>query len=300
MTGPSRSGGRPSSPRRSIVYQVWGREHLVRAMASARSAAPLGVPAVLVSDTATIRRLPAEHPFSEVVETTFSEGARMEKTRLWDHLPEGYDSFLFLDADTEILGDVGLGFEKAEIHGIAAAPAVHYSLDAFFGFEELMRFAEVVPRGQLQYNTGVLFFVRRPDVEAVFRTWHRLAVEVTRATGWKRVDQPFFTLALEKLDFNPYTLSPSFNYRALAGEPASGDIRIWHSFHPAPPDVNEYEEAWPMRRYVGTKTTRLYRVSPQRLPEIGVICSDSAPEDEVHATERRNAEHSSEASRRRS
>ena len=39
-------------------------------------------------------------------------------------------------------------------------------------------------------------------------------------------EQPYLSLAMELLNFNPYTLSPSFNHRAF-GELISGPIRIW-------------------------------------------------------------------------
>ena len=32
-----------------------------------------------------------------------------------NYIPEGYDSYLFLDSDTVVLGDISLGFEKAKI-----------------------------------------------------------------------------------------------------------------------------------------------------------------------------------------
>jgi hypothetical protein len=46
-------------------------------------------------------------------------------------------------------------------------------------------------------------------------------------------DQPYISLAMEMMGFNPYTLSPSFNCRGF-GELISGSVRIWHSYNPVP------------------------------------------------------------------
>ena len=75
-------------------------------------------------------------------------------------MPEGYDTFLFLDCDVHILGDIGLGFEKAERHGLAIVPAPNYNLGEFFGFKHLMAEAGVSAAGQTMYNSGVIFFQR--------------------------------------------------------------------------------------------------------------------------------------------
>ena len=58
----------------------------------------------------------------------------LRKTELINFLPENYDSFLFLDSDTVVISDIEMGFTKAELFGIAASPAPHYSLDHSWGF----------------------------------------------------------------------------------------------------------------------------------------------------------------------
>ena len=85
---------------------------------------------------------------------------------------------------------------------------------------------------QLQYNTGAIFFTRCAEVQKVFEKWFFLCNEHGSLLS-RPHDQPFFTLAMELLDFNPYTLSPAYNYRAL-GELVSGYIRLWHSRDPVP------------------------------------------------------------------
>lgn len=197
---------------------------------------------ILITDeyTATDQFKPQ---ITKVIRANFELSGLLRKTEILRFLPNTYESFLFLDSDTVVIGDVSLGFNKAGIHGIAACPAPHYSLDAFWGFDRVMRKEGVLPLGQLQYNTGVIFFKNSPEVKEVFTKWGSLALENLDFTN----DQPFFTLAMDLLGFNPYTLSISYNYRAF-GEAISGDVRIWHSHGKMPVKINEYSSSWPPRR----------------------------------------------------
>ncbi len=158
------------------------------------------------------------------------------------------NSFVFLDADTYVLLDIAQGFEKAETYGIAAAQAAAYGLEHFWGFGKVLDDLGFVSREILQYNAGVVFFTRVPQVWRVMQKWHELCqTAAARDSVW--ADQPYFTLAMELLGFNPYTLSIAYNYRNF-GEQVSGRIRIWHSHTPPPIDVNEFAQAWPPRRFL--------------------------------------------------
>src|SRR5690625_2094287 len=97
----------------------------------------------------------------------------LRKSELIHYLPSGYDAFLFLDSDTIVLEEISFGFEMALKHGIAMAPCHHYGLENFWGFREVMKAAGQPQRGQLQYNTGVLFFRNSPDVLTVLKRWNR-------------------------------------------------------------------------------------------------------------------------------
>lgn len=245
--------------RRAILYIAWGEEHLQLAMASARSAAFMNVPAFFYTNEATAALVPDASPFERVITVEIVELNHLAKFYIMENLPAGFDSFLYLDVDTVVLKDVTFGFEMAERHGIAMAPAPHYSLDHFHRFGRVMTHAGVPLRGQYLYNAGVIFFSRRPDVMEVLKTWNDLAVRLVEETDYKKTDQPFLTLAMELLAFNPYTLAPTYNYRALVGEPISGDVFLWHSYHPVPEDLNAYDRPWPPRGYRGTM-----RVMPEK------------------------------------
>jgi hypothetical protein len=200
-------------------------------------------PIFLITDQTTAVDLPGV----EVIRTDFVFGGKLRKAEMLDFLPPQHDSFLFLDSDTRVLDDISLGFVKAETHGVAVAPAPHFSLNSFFGFGRLMN-SEQVPRlGQMQYNTGVIFWVRSPSVDQLMLRWRELA-QKHQEQGFS--DQPFFTLAMEQLAFSPYTLPATYNCRGF-GEQMSGRVRIWHSRHGVPEDLNEKEHSWPPRRIVG-------------------------------------------------
>lgn len=241
--------------RRAIVYFFWGQSSLEEATRSANRAAFLGLPRIAVTDRETAPLIPNDAPFEERMIVQPREYSFLAKADLYCHLPQSYDSFLYLDTDAFIIEDISYGFEKSEKYGIAACMAPHYSLDHFFGFDQILKAEGIGCRSQLQYNAGVIFFSRRPDVDAVMQKWSELAFDLGLRHNHHH-DQPFLTLAMELLDFNPFTLSPAYNYRDF-GELASGIIRIWHSHAPVPESLNEFETAWPPRRFRGGKPIAL-------------------------------------------
>jgi hypothetical protein len=232
--------------KRAIVYVCWGQKFINEALASARTTDFLGIDRILITTEESLVFLPASHPFARVVAHAFALPGLLCKTEMAALLPGVYDSFLFLDTDTRVLLDVTFGFEKAEAHGIAAVMAPHYSLEHFWGFGRMLDQVGHPHVDTLQYNTGVLFFSRRPDAWKVLEGWHRMCAEL--GGGPFDNDQPFLTLAMERQGFNPYTLSPAYNYRNMGGQ-ISGLIRIWHSHLPPPPDVNVFTEPWPPRSF---------------------------------------------------
>lgn len=238
---------------RAAVYLFWGERFLAEASRSVRSVRDhVDVPCIAITDKQTSQLIADHDLFDRVVVAPFARYNLLEKSTLWEWIPKDVTSVLFLDTDTVVLEDISFGFERAEEFGIAAAMAPHYSLSDFFGFERVMKRAGVLCRGQMQYNTGVLFLHRTEEVDSVMALWRRLCAELAPACSYKN-DQPFFTLAVEHLNFNVYTLSPAYNYRAH-GELASGRIRVWHSHAPLPPGVNSYSDPWPPRRFRGSNS----------------------------------------------
>ena len=245
MTGCNNSNGSGmTNTRRAIVFLAWGPDFIAEVGDCIRGSSLPPYPRILITDTSSVVDLDG----IDVIRADFRLEGLARKAEMIDFLPAEYDSFLFLDSDTRVLQDLSLGFEKAEAHGIAASPAPHYCLDHFWGFGDVIDREGMERLGRMQYNTGVLFFSMTDVVAEVFERWRDLSV---RYSAESHSDQPYFTLAMEQLGFNPYTLSPSYNLRGF-GELISGPVRVWHSHEPLPPDLNAGANAWPPRRVHGS------------------------------------------------
>jgi hypothetical protein len=192
----------------------------------------------------------------EVIRRDCQLSGKARKTEFFPCLPDQIETVLFLDADTRVIGDISLGFEKAEQHGMAIVPAPHYSLADFRDFSQVMVKEGVTPLGQIIYNSGVMFCQpHRTEVRAVFNLTLSLAQKYHDQI-WS--DQTYLSLAMELEGFNPYTLSPSFNYRAF-GELISGSIRIWHSYEPLPANAASLEKGY-LHRYEKGKLVKAVKV----------------------------------------
>jgi hypothetical protein len=264
--------------KRAIVWLCWGEKFIDDATQSANSAAAIAADRILITDAAGASLAATSGAFSSVLATELVHRNNLEKSRLIDVIPPGYDTFLYLDTDTRIIGDVTLGFDKAERHGIAVAPAPNYNLHEYFNFARLMPQFGVAPADQFMFNAGVIYFHLTPAVRDVLERYRDLAT-VGAAETYDH-DQPFLTLAMEQLGFTPYVLSPSYNYRSL-GEYAVGEIRMWHSHFPVPADLNDYKEAWPPRRFMdgvrlpaNDETGESFDAKPQGMLDLALSQSD--------------------------
>jgi hypothetical protein len=242
--------------RRAIVFFAWGAEYVDHVARCVRESQLPDYPVFLITDMVTdVGNLPLQ---IAVVRRDPQFSGKVRKAELLTCLPEEIETALFLDADTRVIGEISLGFDKAEQHGIAMAPAPHYSLADFRDFRRVMLSEGVTPLGQIVYNSGVIFFAsHRPDVRAVFDLTLALARKYSDAP-WG--DQTYLSLAMEMRGFNPYTLSPSFNYRAF-GELISGSIRIWHSYAAVPHDAAALERGY-LHRYENGRLVRALKVPP--------------------------------------
>ena len=230
---------------RAIVFMAWGEKYINEVLACIKRSELPEYDILLITDEET----EVEIEDVVVIRREFKTKGLMRKIELARAIPKEYKSYLFLDSDTRVLSDIRNGFEKAELHGIAASPAPHYSLDHFWGFNKVMEKENVRETGQLQYNTGVIFFVLNEKTLEVFHKWHELGENYSHVI---ENDQPFFSLAMEMCGFNPYTLSIGYNYRGF-GDAISGIVRIWHSHTEMPLDINELGNSWPPRRVIDGK-----------------------------------------------
>jgi hypothetical protein len=231
--------------KRAIVFLAWGDSFIQEVYDCIGKSQLPEYDILLITDQET----KVDSDRLHIIRVNFKTEWLLRKTEMIDFLPTEYSSFLFLDSDIRVIEDISLGFEMAEKYGIAISPASHYSLDYFWGYDKVMVKERMPCLGQLQFNTGVIFFNLSDRVRAVFERWRDLGI---RYKDEYDVDQPHFSLAMEQLDFNPYCLSLSYNYRGF-GDTISGIVRIWHSHDPMPEDINEFETPWPARRVYKAK-----------------------------------------------
>src|SRR5438046_7148970 len=196
---------------RAIIFFGWGPKYIDVVAHRVRESRRQRNHIFLIAETAIdIVGLPAG---IEVVRHDSQLSGKARKTEFFLCLPEQIETALLLDADTRVIGDVSLGFEKAEKHGIAMVPAPHYSLADFRDFGQVMLKEGVTPLGQIIYNSGVIFCApHRPDVQAVFESTLVLAKKYRTLVS---SEQTHLSLSIERQGLNPNTLSPNFNYRTF-------------------------------------------------------------------------------------
>jgi hypothetical protein len=238
--------------RDAILFIAWG-DRCIKEVEHCLTKSPAlpNCDRLLVTDETTATD-EVEKYFKRIIRHPFHLPQMSRKSEIIKFLPDEYEVILFLDSDTLVLENIDLGFEKASTHSMAMAPAPHYTLENYGDFYRTMQLEGIPLKGQMQYNSGVLFFKNSEKAREIFAEWYRLSCKYTDAAAKldlpeTRDDQPMLNLAMQKMDFQPYVLSRSFNYRGF-GEPISGLVRIWHSPHEMPGDLNQFNDAWPPRR----------------------------------------------------
>ena len=256
--------------KRAILFNAWGSQCIqeIGRCVEARTY-PRELATYLITDRETdVDTLP-DWVQVERIDYRLERGLR--KVETLEHLPVGYQSFLYLDSDTIILNDIELGFTKAEQHGIAMAPAPRYDLADSLGFEAIMAAEDAPDMGQMVYNAGVIFFTLTNDTRRVFDRWRQI---VERHKDYYYHDQAPLTLAMEVEGFVPYVLSVSYNYRTY-GTYIHGIVRLWHSRNEVPADLNDQPYVY-LRKvigstviYPGTRRSPLVRIAKRILRKAG-------------------------------
>jgi len=226
---------------RCVVFVAWG-DAFISAVEEclARSPGLEGYPVYVITDLET--KTPEEAPFT-VVRANFKMSGHFRKSEVRSYLPPGFHSYLLLDTDTTVLGDLTFGFEKAELHGIAMAHAPVYLMERFDQFPGVMK-AEGVPfQNQPLFNSGVIFLKLDSCISKVLDEWSATCQRWSDKPV-RKTDQPYLSLALETQGVVPYTLVRNFNFRPHGEAAFLGEIIVWHSRIPAPSNLNENPSSW--------------------------------------------------------
>lgn len=198
---------------RGVLYVVWdddgwnSEEALARALPSIRRVHP--------TLPVEIARLPAGSNL-------------LDKAKMNELSP--FESTLFLDADTVVMGDLTYGFEQSERHGMACC---------ICEFPWAARYPSI--QGDLiEYNTGVIFWTKSEQNNAFFDEWKHKNANINSSITfqnkegvWKKMprnDQAGFALAIHELGINPFILPLNWNFRPLWHKAWFGPIKIWHQY----------------------------------------------------------------------
>lgn len=190
-------------PTRGIVYIIWNSKGQLSSelQRSIKSAEQFNIPYTVV-ETADAPK----HNFRN-------------KTLMYDASP--YDTTLFLDTDTEILGDLEYGFIQAERHGMALC-IDHACCGLRWWKPHVLSHPDVV-----EYNTGVVFFNRlNPKIKDFFDYWKSIAT--THPS-----DQATISKAFDHTGLNPFVLPAHvWNFRVYNGDRLFSPVKIWHAKEP--------------------------------------------------------------------
>ena len=208
---------------RGVIYIYWGGKYeaeLQRSIDSVKRHHPeLPIETIKLADNATL----------------------LDKATMMDKSP--FESTVFLDTDTVILGRLDFGFEKAEKFGLACCICECPWARRFAGLSG----------DTIEYNTGVLFFTRQ--AKPVFDGWKANAAtvdSVIRMIMHGRIgvlpgmdDQAGFAKAIEDTGCNPFILPLNWNLRPRWHKTFFGPIRIWHDHA----DVPDWLRLWNERQW---------------------------------------------------
>lgn len=197
---------------RGALYFVWGNLH------------PL-----LERSVASFKKWHPDLPIH--VHELQAESTYLDKTVMYDVSP--FDTTVFLDCDTVVLGDLTLGFEQAERFGVACC---------INEVPWVRRYAGLEGDGT-EYNTGVLFF-DKILAEKPLRAWPRYAREVDSSCvfnhmdGGQRVqpcnDQASLSVAFQQTGFNPCVLPLNYNFRPSYHRCLAPPVKVWHDYKDPP------------------------------------------------------------------
>lgn len=213
---------------RGALFVVWGTVHealLERALASVKKHHPeLPIHVHRAEPNSSDVHFGRHHPTNLAI-----------KASMCDVSP--FDTTLFLDVDTVVLGRLDYPFEKAEQFGIAARICEH---------PWARRYHKSIKGGVREFNTGVLFFSK--TATPLFDRWKELT-SLDSSSFFRQDDgnvitmvandQCGFAAAVEELGINPFVLPTNYNFRPQWDRSWFGPILVWHDYQNPPDNLQE-------------------------------------------------------------
>lgn len=211
-------------PNRGVIYLVWGGETHERLL------------------NRSMTWLKKSHPDIKIAVHRLDEPADLlDKSRMYDLSP--FETTLFLDTDTVVLGNIDFIFDRAEKHGIACCICE----------EPWARRYPSIRGDVVEYNTGVLAFSKlHPWCYEVFDEWKRIGRDIDSSITFYNGpgdlarmpcnDQAGFAAAVHSLQFNPFVLPLNWNFRPQWHRSLYGPIKIWHDYREVPDSLHKWNQ----------------------------------------------------------
>jgi hypothetical protein len=204
------------------VYLAFGRPYLAMALISARSLQAVNPHMPILIVTNVIWELPSDVELdSRLATLKYIEipegGAYLQKTRLFDLSP--FDRTVFLDCDTLILGDLGIGDVFLRHFDVACALQQRPPR-----LPRGMKLLDGVPMGDLpHWNSGVILFKKNDRTARFFRKW-----EERSAVLGTPLDQPSFAEAIFLSDVRLLSLNQHWNGYVSDWRSPPADAKVHH------------------------------------------------------------------------
>jgi hypothetical protein len=207
--------------KRGILYIVWGDK----------------IEGILNRSIQSVKKYYPEMPIH--IARVDSHDGLMQKSKMASFTP--FESTLYLDADTVVMGNLDWAFERAEQFGVACT------------INECPWLRRYGPEqgDRTEYNTGVIFFSY--SAREVFSTWERIAPATTSGSLWLEAsgerrgspfdDQASFAQALLASQWNPFVLPLNWNLRPAAYPLIFAPVKIWHDYTDPPNQLELLNQA---------------------------------------------------------
>lgn len=205
---------------RGVLYLAWGNigPLLERSLVSLRKWHP--------DIRIDIQELPGDSTF-------------LDKATMYERSP--FDTTLYLDADTVVMGNLDYGFQAADKFGLACC----------INECPWARRYRCLSGDAIEYNAGVMFFDKIRSAE-LMRTWQACAKEVDSSSIFNHVagglrkqpynDQAGLAVAIQKTGFNPHVLPSNWNFRPEYQQTLVGPVKVWHDYCDPEPVFAEHSE----------------------------------------------------------
>jgi hypothetical protein len=190
-------------PERGVSYVAYGSAAVAAARCSIKSLRQFhSWPVAVVTN--------APETFRDCIAIRYGEpgaGARRAKLNLDNLLPAEWQSFLYLDADTIVHGDLGAGFDVlADGWDLAITASEHQEIGWLWHAGEAERALTLEECGRaLQLQGGVWYAARNERTAALFAAWR---------AEWERfgaIDQGALLRALERTPVKLWLLGHDYN-----------------------------------------------------------------------------------------